>query len=151
MTTVERKVETIKYNVSYDECIEFIEKELNRKLFDYEKLIIRCFIDGKRVRVPRGAGRSMLVKVFAKFVSHNNVELEKYVIHLLDKNDYLAKYLELPEIVIPWQTVVESGVLSQKFIDEIKSDMSPREFDLFFCDNTENAIERTMNNKMGFA
>ena len=147
-------MELLKYDISYDDCINFIEKELGVTLFDYQKLIIKCFIEGKRVRVPRGGGRTMLAKAFAKYVANNHQptsrrrgndandkSFEQYIVELLDKNDYLAKYFNLPEIVISWRTVVSTGVLSMDFINSMRNEMTEKEFDLFFCEYATDDIQ----------
>ena len=105
-------------NLNYENCCKFIESVGNITLFPHQKDIIRGWCEGKEVRTCRGAGRSTLAKEFGK-----------YVVHVLDSNDYNAD----PEVIIPYNRVVESGILSDNTIKQAREELTKEQFEREFC------------------
>ena len=71
--------------VSYIDCLHFIEHYLHIELLAYQREIIKCFCEGKEVRVPKLSGRTLCAESYGK-----------YIAHLLDKNDNNTK----PDVLI---------------------------------------------------
>lgn len=104
--------------VTYEDCIKYIEKVLRIKLFDYQKEIIKCFCEGKEVRVCRAGGRSICAEAFGK-----------YIAHLYDSNNYSVE----PDIVIPYQKIVKNGLLTDEHVKNAKLILSPEAFEKEYC------------------
>lgn len=103
---------------SYEGCLEFIEKKKQIHLFDYQKEIIKCFFEGKEIRTPRAAGRSMCAKL-----------LGEYIANLFNSNHYGVE----PDVVISYQEVVKCGVLDEEHIKFARECLSPEMFELEYC------------------
>lgn len=104
--------------ISYEDCIGFIERELNIKLYNFQKEIIKAFCEGKEVRTCRCAGRTLCAEAFGK-----------YIAHVYDRNDYFAT----PEVTIPYQRLVEENVLSNEIINKNRSWMTEERFQTEYC------------------
>ena len=95
-----------KFTVDYDDCLAFIEKEMNVKLYPFQKVILYCMIHGYEVRTPRGCGRSMIAKGIGQYIAKR-----------LSTQEYSKK----PEITISLETVrTESNLISDSCLDAIK-------------------------------
>lgn len=88
----------------YEDCIDYAEKILRIHLKEYQKVMLRCFCEGKEVRVCRGGGRSFCADIFGK-----------YVAHLYDKNDYET----IPDVKIPYQELVRESMLNRELAEDI--------------------------------
>lgn len=97
----------------YEKCSRFIRNKLNVHLYPYQEKILWAFCEGKEVRCCRCAGRSFVAKAFGEYVASE-----------LDRNDYTKE----PDVVVPFQDVVGCGVLTEKFIDHEKANMSEEAF-----------------------
>lgn len=104
--------------VSYEDCLRFIENNLDIKLFAFQKEIIKCFCEGKEIRTARGIGRSMCADAFGE-----------YIAHLYDRNDYDIE----PEVAIPYQIAVRDGVWTEEIIEACRGCMSEEDFEREFC------------------
>lgn len=104
--------------ISYEDCIEFIERELHVKLYNFQKEIIKAFCEGKEIRTCRCAGRTFCAEVFGK-----------YIAHVYDRNDFRTA----PEVTIPYQRLVEENVLSDEIINKNRAWMSEDKFQTEYC------------------
>ena len=75
--------------ISYDECIAFIEDLRNIKLSKYQRDIIKAICEGKEIRFGRGMGRD--------FIAENYLN---YLAHVYDKNIYD----ETPELLMSYES-----------------------------------------------
>ena len=78
--------------ISYEECINFIEMVLKINLYPYQKEIIKCFCEGKEVRTARVCGRSISTEAYGK-----------YIAKLYSENDYS----KVPDVTISYSRVIE--------------------------------------------
>lgn len=104
----------------YEDCINFIENNLHIKLFDYQKEIIKCFCEGKEVRVSRAIGRSTCADAFGK-----------YIAHLYDRNDYSVD----PDVLISYRAALKDGVIDERIIQRTREYLSEEAFKREFCDD----------------
>ena len=104
--------------VSYKDCLNFIERKLRIKLYDYQKEIIKCFCEGKEIRTARGVGRSFCAEAYGK-----------YIANLHDRNDYETE----PEVVIPYDVLVRNGMLDEHRVEAYRQVLSPEAFEREFC------------------
>ena len=104
--------------VSYEDCLNFIERKLKIKLYGFQKDIIKCFCEGKEIRTTRGAGRTVCAEAFGKYISY-----------LYDRNNYNVE----PDVVIPYQRLVSAGLLNDDFIEQERLLLSQEEFERSFC------------------
>ena len=104
--------------VSYDECIDFIEKYTDIRLFGYQKEMLKAFCEGKEVRSARCAGRSLVAKVFGE-----------YIARVYDRNDYEVE----PELTISWEEVMGVGLVSEEQINRAKEHLGEEQFKLEYC------------------
>lgn len=103
---------------NYEECLNFLSKQ-NIKLFDYQKEMLKAFIEDKQVQTARGIGRTFVADCYVK-----------YVAHVLSNNDYSKK----PDAVFPYNVAVECGLLSEDFIKRMQNTMTHEEFNReFLC------------------
>jgi hypothetical protein len=95
---------------NYEDCINFIErimKKENKTLYNFQKDILKAFIEGKEVRTARCAGRSYLAKLYGLYISS-----------LYAENNYNKE----PDIVIDYKKVVmetETGLCDYNKIEKI--------------------------------
>lgn len=87
--------------VSYIDCLYFIEHNLHIELLAYQREIIKCFCEGKEVRVPKLSGRTLCAESYGK-----------YIAHLLDENDYNTK----PDVLISYPE--GAGYRGKIYVDE---------------------------------
>lgn len=104
--------------VSYEDCLHFIEHRLHIKLCDFQKEIIKCFCEGKEVRTSRRAGRTMCAEAYGKYISH-----------MLDRNNYEVE----PDVIIPYHVLIRNGVLDEHRVEECRKILSPEAFEREFC------------------
>ena len=111
---------------SYDECIDFIAKHTNVRLFEFQKEMLKSFCEGREVRSSRCAGRSLVAEVFGK-----------YVAHVYDRNNYEVE----PELVISWEEVMEVGLISEDCISNIRRHIGEEQFKLEYCEQKIDAVD----------
>mgnify|MGYP003296831075 CR=1 FL=1 len=87
------------------------------ELFDFQKIIIKCWCEGLEVRTARCAGRSFLANAFGK-----------YVAHLYSENDYNVK----PYVIIPYYNALDCGLIDEGFISEMRNSSSEKSFNRDF-------------------
>lgn len=104
---------------SYEDCVAFLSKQ-GIELFDYQKEILKAFIENKSVRTARGIGRTFVADCYGK-----------YIAHVLSNNNYL----ENPDVVFPYNVAVECGILSEDFVKRMRDIMSHEQFSRdFLCE-----------------
>ena len=113
-------------NLSYEECIDYLEKVLNIKLFEHQKIMLKYLCEDKEFVSARGLGRSYIVDCFSKYIKY------KY-----DKNDYSLDNCER----IPYMKGLESYV---SYVDEnIKNKINEEVFNKeYLCDYTGNDVNK---------
>jgi predicted AAA+ superfamily ATPase len=77
--------------------IDFIERENNIKLAEYQKEIVDHIIRGDIIYTPRGCGRSTLYKGYAKFIEKEIAPSVDYEIGI-NNFDKIIKYDELATV-----------------------------------------------------
>lgn len=61
---------------NYEDCIRFIENELNIRLFNYQKEIIKGYFENRIVATGSGTGRTMCRDAYGKYI--NSLMIDEY-------------------------------------------------------------------------
>lgn len=61
---------------NYEDCIKFIENELNIHLLDFQKEIIRGYFENRIVMTGRGTGRTMCRNAYGKYINSLMIDEE---------------------------------------------------------------------------
>jgi hypothetical protein len=103
--------------INVNEVIDFIEKDQNIKLLDYQKDMVKAIISGDRIYTPRCAGRSVLYKGYANYLTKVEANKNNY-----GEFDYYVNY----------ETVVKNGLMSKGFIERSKNELGEDAFNREF-------------------
>ena len=94
-----------------DKAIEFIEKNMEIELYEYQKLYIKELLKGKQVFMPRGGGTTTCL-----------YGLGKFLIDVAIKNNPEIINSEKYDFVIPLQSITdESNMLNVNFLNDVKN------------------------------
>ena len=61
---------------NYEDCLKFIENELNIRLLDFQKEIIKGYFENRIVRVGRGIGKTMCRDAYGKYINSIMIDEE---------------------------------------------------------------------------
>lgn len=59
---------------NYEDCLKFIEDELNISLLDFQKEIIKGYFENRIVVPVRGIGRTMCQNAYGKYISSLTID-----------------------------------------------------------------------------
>lgn len=61
---------------NYEDCIKFIENDLNIRLLDFQKDIIKSYFENRMVITGRGIGRTMCRNAYGKYIDSLMIDEE---------------------------------------------------------------------------
>ena len=101
---------------NYNECLQYIEKINNVKLYPFQKVMLYYMMQGYEVRSPRGCGRSMIARGIGQYITNR-----------LSAQDYTKR----PKCTITADVVMaESDLLTETTLKTAKRLLGNDEFEV---------------------
>lgn len=98
------------------EVVNYIEKKYDVKLYDYQKRMLQCIIEGKTFYAPRASGRTFVLEGFIDYLRDKQ---NKHLTHGFDEHIGMKEVVKENKMIFDYYNLKDNTInFKLEFISE---------------------------------